>query len=48
MSATMDPLFTPFVNAGILGQEASLPSRRLLEAMEIRTRQPSVNNDGGW
>ena len=48
LSATMDPLFTPFVNSRNLGREESLPSRQLLEAMEIRTRQPSVNNDGGW
>ncbi|XP_065194972.1 uncharacterized protein LOC135826269 [Sycon ciliatum] len=39
--------FLPFHQAKILGREASLPSRKLLEAIEIRKRKPAVNCDDG-
>jgi hypothetical protein len=44
----MSPPFAPFFRARILGVEASLPSRRLMEAVEIRDRKPAVNGDAGW
>ena len=40
--------FQPFHKAKILGREASLPSRRFLEATFIRQLQPAVNSDEGW
>ena len=40
--------FLPFHQAKILGREASLPSMKLLEAIEIRKRKPAVNCDDGW
>ena len=40
--------FHPFHQAKILGRESSLPSRRYLEATEIRRRRPAVNCDSGW
>ena len=41
--------FQPFHQAKIVGRESSLPSRKYLEATEIRLRQPvQVNLDGGW
>jgi len=42
------PNFQPFYAARILGRESSLPSRKYMEAMEIRKRQPAINNDFGW
>ena len=40
--------FKPFVKAPILAIEKSLPSRRLMEATEIRLKKPSVNSGCGW
>ena len=40
--------FAPFNNAKILGRESSLPSRKIMEATEIRRRHPAVNSDNGW
>ena len=37
-----------FHQAKILGRESSLPSRRYLEATEIRRRRPAVNCNSGW
>ena len=47
-SSTSSPSFQPFHQAKILGRESSLPSRKYLEATEIRRRSPQVNCDVGW
>ena len=38
----------PFCGASILAREPSNVNRRILEAIFIRQRSPSVNNDCGW
>ena len=40
--------FQPFHQAKIVGRESPLPSRKYLEATEIRLRQLQVNLDGRW
>ena len=47
-SSTSSKSFRPFRRASILARESSHVNRRILEAMFIRERQPSVNNDCGW
>ena len=40
--------FKPFAKARVLAIENSLPSRRLMEATEIRLKKPSANSECGW
>ena len=40
--------FTPFHQAKIIGRRHSLVDRRILEAVLIRQRCPTVNSDCGW
>eukprot|EP00117_Sycon_ciliatum_P000499 scpid104699/ scgid6535/ len=47
-SHTSSSQFQPFHQAKILGREPSLPSRKYLEATEIRNRRPKVSSDKDW
>ena len=40
--------FQPFQQARVIGRATSRIDRRLLEATEIRRRQPRINQDSGW
>ena len=42
------PAGKPFGEATILMKESSPVNRRIMEAIFIRERGPSVNNDRGW
>ena len=48
VEATAAAGFEPFNNAQVVGRETSLPSRKIMEAIEIRDRRPEINEDEGW